>query len=464
MFKNYKKIFFIGIGGIGMSALAKYFLNKDKIIYGYDILRSDICISLEKKGSKITYCQKNLDFILDNNLFKDQESCLIVYTPAIKNDNIFLKFFIENNFNVKKRSEILSEICEKKFLVAVAGTHGKTTTTSIISHILNSTDFNITAFIGGISRNENSNLIGGEIDSKLIIVEADEYDKSFLKLSPNIAIITSVDMDHSDIYTKTSSLKKAYHQFISNIASDGVLIIENKALQELGNINFSNIITYSFSEDTDFRISSYEITNRNSRFNFINSNSNFFFNNEIVFCLPGKHNILNALASILVCIQLDVKKEDIVKSINSFLGIKRRFEIHFESKNKVFVDDYAHHPSEIKETLETLFEMYPNRKLTLIFQPHLYTRTRDFMNEFADVLSLPNHLLLLDIFPAREKPIKGIDSSRLLKKCRNKNKELVKKETVLNILNKSDFDVLVTMGAGNISSLVEQIKNEYFVK
>ena len=417
MFKNYKKIFFIGIGGIGMSALAKYFLNKDRIIYGYDILRSDICISLEKQGSKITYCQKNLDFILDNNLFKDQESCLVVFTPAIKNDNI-----------------------------------------------LNNTNFNITAFIGGISRNENSNLIGGEIDSKLIIVEADEYDKSFLKLSPNIAIITSVDMDHSDIYTKTSSLKKAYHQFISNIASDGVLIIENKALQELGNINFSNIITYSFSEDTDFRISSYEITNRNSRFNFINSNSKFFFTNEIVFCLPGKHNILNALASILVCIQLDVKKEDIVKSINSFLGIKRRFEIHFESKNKVFIDDYAHHPSEIKETLETLFEMYPNRKLTLIFQPHLYTRTRDFMNEFADVLSLPNHLLLLDIFPAREKPIKGIDSSRLLKKCRNKNKELVKKETVLNILNKSDFDVLVTMGAGNISTLVEQIKNEYFVK
>lgn len=464
MFKNYKKIFFIGIGGIGMSALAKYFLNKDKIIYGYDILRSDICISLEKKGSKITYCQKNLDFILDNNLFKDQESCLIVYTPAIPKDNIFLKFFTDNNFNVKKRSEILSKICEKKFLVAVAGTHGKTTTTSIISHILNNTDFNITAFIGGISRNENSNLIGGKIDSKLIIVEADEYDKSFLKLSPNIAIITSVDMDHSDIYTKTSSLKKAYHQFISNIASDGVLIIENKALQELGNINFSNIITYSFSENADYRIGSYEITNRNSSFNFINSNSIFFSSNKIVFCLPGRHNILNALASIIVCIQLDVKKEDIVKSFNSFLGIKRRFEIHFESKNKVFVDDYAHHPSEIKETLETLFKMYPNRKLTLIFQPHLYTRTRDFMNEFAEVLSLPNHLLLLDIFPAREKPIKGIDSSKLLNKCRNKNKELVKKEMVLNILNKSDFDVLVTMGAGNISSLVEQIKNEYFVK
>ena len=447
-----------------MSALAKYFLNKDKIIYGYDILRSDICISLEKKGSKITYCQKNLDFILDNNLFKDQESCLIVYTPAIPKDNIFLKFFTDNNFNVKKRSEILSKICEKKFLVAVAGTHGKTTTTSIISHILNNTDFNITAFIGGISRNENSNLIGGKIDSKLIIVEADEYDKSFLKLSPNIAIITSVDMDHSDIYTKTSSLKKAYHQFISNIASDGVLIIENKALQELGNINFSNIITYSFSENADYRIGSYEITNRNSSFNFINSNSIFFSSNKIVFCLPGRHNILNALASIIVCIQLDVKKEDIVKSFNSFLGIKRRFEIHFESKNKVFVDDYAHHPSEIKETLETLFKMYPNRKLTLIFQPHLYTRTRDFMNEFAEVLSLPNHLLLLDIFPAREKPIKGIDSSKLLNKCRNKNKELVKKEMVLNILNKSDFDVLVTMGAGNISSLVEQIKNEYFVK
>ena len=464
MFKNYKKIFFIGIGGIGMSALAKYFLNKDKIIYGYDILRSDICISLEKQGSKITYCQKNLDFILDNNLFNDQENCLIVYTPAIKHDNIFLKFFSDNNFNVKKRSEILSKICEKKFLVAVAGTHGKTTTTSIISHILNNTDFKITAFIGGISRNENSNLIGGEIDSKLIIVEADEYDKSFLKLSPNIAIITSVDMDHSDIYTKTSSLKKAYQQFISNIASDGVLIIENKALQELGNINFSNIITYSFSENTDYRISSYEITNRNSSFNFINSNSKFLSSGEIVFCLPGKHNILNALASIIVCIQLDVKKEDIVKSINSFLGIKRRFEIHFESKNKVFIDDYAHHPSEIKETLETLFKMYPNRKLTLIFQPHLYTRTRDFMNEFADVLSLPNHLLLLDIFPAREKPIKGIDSSKLLKKCRNKNKELVKKEMVLNTLNKSNFDVLVTMGAGNISSLVEQIKNEYFVK
>ena len=464
MFKNYKKIFFIGIGGIGMSALAKYFLNKDKIIYGYDILRSDICISLEKQGSKITYCQKNLDFILDNNLFNDQENCLIVYTPAIKHDNIFLKFFSDNNFNVKKRSEILSKICEKKFLVAVAGTHGKTTTTSIISHILNNTDFNITAFIGGISRNENSNLVGGEIDSKLIIVEADEYDKSFLKLSPNIAIITSVDMDHSDIYTKTSSLKKAYQKFISNIASDGVLIIENKALQELGNINFSNIITYSFSENTDYRISSYEITNRNSSFNFINSNSKFLSCGEIVFCLPGKHNILNALASIIVCIQLDVKKEDIVKSINSFLGIKRRFEIHFESKNKVFIDDYAHHPSEIKETLETLFKMYPNRKLTLIFQPHLYTRTRDFMNEFADVLSLPNHLLLLDIFPAREKPIKGIDSSKLLKKCRNKNKELVKKEMVLNTLNKSNFDVLVTMGAGNISSLVEQIKNEYFVK
>ena len=461
MFKNYKKIFFIGIGGIGMSALAKYFLNKDKIIYGYDILRSDICISLEKKGSKITYCQKNLDFVLDNNLFRDQESCLIVYTPAIKKDNIFLKFFTDNNFNVKKRSEILSKICEKKFLVAVAGTHGKTTTTSIISHILNNTDFNITAFIGGISRNENSNLIGGKIDSKLIIVEADEYDKSFLKLSPNIAIITSVDMDHSDIYTKTSSLKKAYHQFISNIASDGVLIIENKALQELGNINFSNIISYSFSENTDYRIGSYEITNRNSSFNFINSNSIFFSSNQIVFCLPGKHNILNALASIIVCIQLDVKKEDIVKSINSFLGIKRRFEIHFESKNKVFVDDYAHHPSEIKETLETLFKMYPNRKLTLIFQPHLYTRTRDFMNEFADVLSLPNHLLLLDIFPAREKPIKGVDSKMLLAKVQLESKRLMTKEALLDDLKINNRSVLVTLGAGDIDQLVEPIKSIY---
>ena len=464
MFKNYKKIFFIGIGGIGMSALAKYFLNRDKMIYGYDVSCSDICKSLENQGSKITYCQKNLDFILDNNLFKDQENCLIVYTPAIQKDNIFFKFFLDNNFTVKKRSEVLSKICENKFLIAVAGTHGKTTTTCIISHILNNTNLKITAFIGGISRNENSNLIDKHTDSKLIIVEADEYDKSFLKLSPDIAIITSVDMDHSDIYKETSSLKKAYNQFISNISDNGVLIIENKAFQELGNIDFSNIITYSFSDDTDFRISSHEIKNRNSNFNFINSNFKNFFSSKVVFCLPGKHNILNALASIIVCIQLDVKKRDIVKSINSFLGIKRRFEIHFESKNKVFVDDYAHHPSEIKHTLETLFKMYPNRKLTLIFQPHLFTRTRDFMNEFADVLSLPDHLLLLDIFPAREYPIKGIDSNRLLKKCKNENKELVKKEMVLHTLKKCNFDVLVTMGAGNISSLVEQIKNEYFVK
>ena len=286
---------------------------------------------IRKKGSKITYCQKNLDFILDNNLFKDQESCLIVYTPAIKKDNI-LKILLIIILMSKKDQKYYQKYV-KKFLVAVAGTHGKTTTTSIISHILNNTDFNITAFIGGISRNENSNLIGGKIDSKLIIVEADEYDKSFLKLSPNIAIITSVDMDHSDIYTKTSSLKKAYHQFISNIASDGVLIIENKALQKLGNINFSNIITYSFSENTDFRISSYDITNRNSRFNFINSNSKIFFSKEIVFCLPGKHNILNALASILVCIQLDVKK-DIVKSINSFWELKEDLKSTLNQKIK----------------------------------------------------------------------------------------------------------------------------------
>ncbi len=463
MFENYKKIFFVGIGGIGMSALAKYFLNLGKMIYGYDILRSDICISLEKQGINITYCHKNLDFILDNNLFKDPNNCLIIFTPAVNQDNIFLKFFKKNNFHIEKRSEVLSKICDEKFLVAVAGTHGKTTTTSIISHILKNTDLNITAFIGGISKNENSNLIGGDIDSKLMIVEADEYDKSFLKLYPDIAIITSVDMDHSDIYSKNSSLKKAYHQFISNISDDGVLIIENKALQELGNVNFSNIITYSFSDDTDFRISSHETINRNSHFNFINNRSEIFFNEDVIFCLPGKHNILNALASILVCIQLDIEKSDVVKSINSFLGIKRRFEIHFESNNKVFIDDYAHHPCEIRHTLQTLFNMYPNRKLTLIFQPHLYTRTRDFMNEFADVLSLPNHLILLDIFPAREKPIKGVDSAKLLEKCKNKTKELVKKEMVINILEKCTFDVLVTMGAGNIYSLVEKIKNEYFV-
>ena len=451
---SYTHIYFIGIGGIGMSALARYFHAKKCVVAGYDKTSSQLTSSLIKEGIEVSFKENFIpNWVLEN------ENTLIVYTPAVSENHFQLKFFRSNNYEIKKRSEVLGIISQNKFTIAVAGTHGKTTTSTILAHLLDSSSVGCTAFLGGISSNYNSNLLLSSND--IVVVEADEYDKSFLQLKPDIAIITSVDPDHLDVYKDSQDFKNTFIEFAKNVKPDGLIILNKSTGLDLSNLLDKNVQTYSALEKADHYAYNFRKKDNKQMFdvNIYGSLENEILIEELSLSLPGEHNIENALSTIIIANRLGVSKKEISKAFSSFKGIKRRFEIH-QNNDYVFIDDYAHHPQEIKATLLSAKTFCPNKKMTVVFQPHLFSRTNDFFVEFGQSLSIADEVILLDIFPAREQPIKDVDSSLILDKVNCNQKNILSKKELLNSL-KDKRDLLITLGAGDISKLVEPINSIY---
>ena len=435
-------IFFIGIGGMGMSSLAEYFINENKYVGGYDRDISENTDRLQKLGIEILF-HDSFDRV--NSKFLNKENTLIVYTPAIPASNNILSEFRGNKFTSVKRAELLGLVVNKGKCIAIAGTHGKTTTTCILAHLLNSSNIPTTSFIGGISENYNSNFLYNE--NQLFLVEADEYDKSFLNLSPDYACVTSIDPDHLDIYNDFKGVQSGFNSFIDNIKSDGFLIVQE-------NLDY-NYPKYGLSHNSDYSIENIRIHDGSYLFDIVTPEKNY---ENLKFSIPGKHNLMNALAAFVISIKLGCEFNLLKSALESFKGVKRRFTYHIRTKNRIYIDDYAHHPKEINSVYGALKEIYPEQDILVAFQPHLFTRTRDFVEEFADSLSQFDAVLLLDIYPARETPIDGVSSSWLLDKINSPIKKLVDKSDLsLEILNQN-MKINVTLGAGDIGDECMNIK------
>ena len=439
---RFSHIYFIGIGGIGMSALARYFIANGKMVAGYDKTKTEITEQLQALGASVDF-EDHLELIPEQ--FKNSENTLIVYTPAIPTNHLQLNFFKSNNFEVVKRSELLGVITKNTFCLAVAGTHGKTTTSAILGHLLYECNVPLTAFLGGICVNYNSNLIvnGTEVS----VVEADEFDRSFLKLSPDFACITSMDADHLDIYGKVSEIKEAFVAFSKCIKPNGKLFIKN-GLPIEG-------ITYGIEDNADYSAQHIRIENGHYVFD-VNTPNGIL--KDFKFNLPGRHNLSNALIALAMAVEYGCPHQQLAKALASFMGVKRRFSYHIKEDELVYIDDYAHHPEEIKAVQNAVRELYPGKFVTVIFQPHLYSRTRDFADDFAKALSGFDSVILLDIYPARELPINGVTSQWLLDKINNKNKTLLNKAELLQALKQNKAQVVLSLGAGDIGEEVNNIK------
>ena len=436
-------IYFIGIGGIGMSALARYFHANNKRVAGYDKTQTENTDSLVDLGIAVHY-EDSMSYV--DAVFLDYETTLVVYTPAIPNNHEELSYFkSQKNFQVLKRAEVLGLITENTFCLAVAGTHGKTTTTSILGHLLYECDVKLTAFLGGISENYHSNLILKGTD--VSVVEADEYDRSFLTLSPDLACITSMDADHLDIYGDASALIKSFKEFSEKIKPNGKLFVKN-GLPLKG-------ITYGLEDDSDYSAQNIKIINGAYVFDVKTPKTTL---ERVQFNLPGRHNLSNALIALAMAVEYGCPQPQLAKALASYTGVKRRFTYQIKTKDLVFIDDYAHHPEEINAVHQAVREMYPNRYVLVVFQPHLFSRTKDFVDDFAKSLSQFDEILLLDIYPARELPIEGITSKWLLGKINNKNKQLIRKQEIVSKIKESPAQIIITIGAGDIGEEVKYIK------
>ena len=434
-------VYFIGIGGIGMSNLARYFKNLGKKVSGYDKTPSVLTNELIESGISIHF-EDDInaipkDFYLENTL--------VIITPAVPKTHAEWNYFLERDFQVKKRAEVLGIITKDTFCFAVAGTHGKTTTSGILGHILQESGADVTAFIGGIVENYNSNLIGS--GKTVTVVEADEFDRSFLHLHPNIACITSMDADHLDIYGTSEAIEESFVEFASKIEDKSNLFI-TKELPLDG-------VTCAVNEDAVFRAFNVRIGNGSYVFDVQTPTEVI---QDLHFGLPGRHNLMNALMAIAMAKLFGTPTDAIAKAIASFKGIKRRFSFQIKTDAKVYIDDYAHHPTEINAVHQAVRELYPNQKVLAIFQPHLFSRTRDFADDFAKSLSAFDEIILLDIYPARELPMEGINSSWLMGKMTNSTKKIVAKDDLIATILESDATIIVTIGAGDIGELVPSIK------
>lgn len=445
--KSVNNVYFIGIGGIGMSALARYFVANGKQVAGYDKTPSDITKGLQELG---VYIHFNDDVIEVDPKYLNKENTLIIYTPAIPDSHSELTFFNANGFNVVKRSTALGEITKQTTCLAVAGTHGKTTTTSILGHLLNYCDVPVTAFLGGISENYNSNLIIN--GTQVTVVEADEFDRSFLTLSPDLACITSMDADHLDIYGDANQLVKSFKYFTECIKPKGKLFVKN-GLPLIG-------ITYGVEDDSDYSAQNVKIENGSYVFD-VKTPSGLY--KDFKFNLPGRHNLSNAIIALAMAVDFGCPHNQLAKGLASYKGVKRRFTYQIKTDDFVFIDDYAHHPEEINAVHQAVREMYPNKKVLAVFQPHLFSRTKDFANEFARSLSNFDEIILLDIYPARELPIEGVTSEWLLNKIENPNKKLVEKSELIDEIKKSSANIVMTLGAGDIGEEVKPIKEAFSV-
>lgn len=436
-----------------MSALARYFIIENKNVAGYDRVQTDITDSLIELGIDIHF---NDDISLIDKKYIDKENTLIIYTPAIPKDHSELNYFKNNNFKIYKRAEILGKIVNAKTGIAVSGTHGKTTISSMITHIFKTSSQGCNAFLGGITKNYNSNFILTE-NSKNVIVEADEFDRSFLQLFPYAAVISSMDADHLDIYGDKNKLKESFNLFANQVNTDGFVVVKDKISNNI-KCN-ARKITYSLS---DTKSDVYASNIRKQENNLYVFDCNYFNQkiNNVYLGFPGLHNVENAIAAIAIAKTMGITDSEIINALKSFNGIKRRFDIKINTNDLVFIDDYAHHPEELKSIINSVKEIYTNKKVTGIFQPHLFSRTKDFADEFAKSLNLLDEIILLDIYPAREIPIDGVTSKIIFDKIKNKSKLLINKNELIEIINnKNDLQVLLILGAGDIDKLIKPIKN-----
>ena len=447
---NYKFIYFIGIGGIGMSNLARYFMLQGKSVAGYDRMETPLTKALVAEGAQVHY----EDYVrLVPAEFLDKEKTLVVYTPAVPASHSELQYFRQNGFTVMKRAQLLGEVTKTSDAVCVAGTHGKTTVSSMTAHLLRQSGVDCNAFLGGILKNYGTNLLLSH-KSNITVAEADEYDRSFHWLQPWIAVITSADPDHLDIYGTPEAYRESFEHFTSLIRKNGYLILKEGV--SLTPRTDATVKTFTYSEsEGDFHAENIRIGNGEITFDFVSPNSRITC---IQLGVPVKVNIENAVAAIAAAVLSGVNPDEVRAAMKTFGGAKRRFDFQLKTPNLVFIDDYAHHPQELTASIRSIRQLYPDRKVTGVFQPHLYTRTRDFADDFAQSLSLLDDVILLDIYPAREEPIPGITSGVIFDRITSKEKVLLKKAELLDFLENKELDVLVTLGAGDIEHLLPAIK------
>ena len=433
-------VYFIGIGGIGMSALARYFQYIGKKVVGYDKTPTQLTDELQAIGLEIHF-EDNISLIPTDFYV---ENTLVIVTPAVPVSHSEWNYFIEREYNIKKRAEVLGIITKDTYCFAVAGTHGKTTTSSILGHVLYESGVDVTAFLGGIVENYNSNLIGS--GKTVTVVEADEFDRSFLHLHPNVSCVTSMDADHLDIYGDAASIEESFREFAAKTSSDNLYVIKGLPLE--GN-------TIGVNNEADFSAQNIRIENG---FYVFDVNTPREVVQNVKFGLPGHHNLTNALLAFAMAKSYGVSNEKISAALASFKGVRRRFSFQIREEKLVYIDDYAHHPTEINAVHQAVRELYPRKKIIAAFQPHLYSRTKDFINSFAESLSQFDEILLLEIYPARELPMEGVNSTWLLNKINNPNKRLVSKDKLFTAFENSDADVFITIGAGDIGELVKDLK------
>ncbi len=446
-----KYFYFLGIGGIGMSALARYFKHLGREVWGYDRTRTELTIQLEQEGMVIHY--EDSVSLIPGNVLSHPEESLIVYTPAIPRDHNEYNYLREKESYILKRSQLLGMIVNSSEGVAVAGTHGKTTVSTMISHLLVQADLPAMAFVGGISKNYHSNLILGK-GNRYIVAEADEFDRSFLQLTPHLAVITSADADHLDIYGSHEEVLRSFGLFAKQVKDNGILILKKGLPFTPAAGRNIRVFTYSAREEADFYAMDHHYIEGRSRFTLVTPSGQ---EGKIEIGLPGKANVENAVAALAAGISLGVPVDRLRQALAGFAGVVRRFDIQVHGEKYVYIDDYAHHPEELKAIINAAREMFPGRKLTGIFQPHLYTRTRDFADGFAESLSLLDELILLEIYPARELPIEGVNSRMILDRVNLPAKRICQKDELMNILKESDIEVLLTLGAGDIDNFVKPI-------
>ncbi|MCQ6960860.1 UDP-N-acetylmuramate--L-alanine ligase [Mucilaginibacter aquariorum] len=441
---NIKRVYLVGIGGIGMSGLARYFHHLGCVVCGYDKTHTPLTDDLHNEGICVVF-EDRADWIPMS--FQELDAgTLIIYTPAIPKDAEILNFFRRKGFDLQKRSQVLGLISKSMFTIAVAGTHGKTTTSCMIAHILKDSGKDCSAFLGGISSNYQTNVLYG--DNNIMVVEADEYDRSFLTLHPDIAIITSMDADHLDIYGDHSKLEESFKLFASQIKQGGTLIYRK-------GLPLGEGFTYAINDEAQAMATNVRVEEGNFYFDFNDGSTSI---PNIKMGIAGLHNIENAVAAIEAALHVEVSADAIHEALGSFKGVKRRFEYVVKNSDTIYIDDYAHHPEELRAAITSVKRLYPDKKLTVIFQPHLFTRTRDFADGFAEVLDMADELLLLDIYPARELPIEGVDSNTILSRMKLANKRICGKQESIEIIQLEKPELLLTVGAGDIDTLVLPLK------
>ncbi|MCK5066302.1 MAG: UDP-N-acetylmuramate--L-alanine ligase [Bacteroidales bacterium] len=452
---NLDSVYFIGVGGIGMSALARYFVSQGKAVAGYDRVSTTLTDQLTREGIDIHFEDRSQ---LIPGEFRNPDRTLVIYTPAVPEEHQQLNYFRRGGFRVIKRSVALGEVFNTGRGIGVAGTHGKTSISTMLAHILHSSTLGCNAFLGGISKNNSSNLYLDPV-SKVIVAEADEYDRSFLTLYPEVAVVSSMDADHLDIYHTEENIRKAFESYISQIREKGKLVHKFELTPAVPD----HVERYTYSveqKEADYHVGDMERIGLGYGFTVVAPHQVF---PTIKLQIPGILNVENALAAVAVAHQLGVTPESIALSLSQYQGVERRFDVRVYRENAVYIDDYAHHPTEIKAFLTSVKALFPDKKITGIFQPHLFTRTRDFADEFARSLEMLDELILMEIYPAREEPIPGVTAGMLLEKIRMNEKVLISREQLLRVVKERDPEVLVSMGAGDINQFRGPLK-EWFLR